>query len=369
MERLPELARDIGVDIALVSPEESVHAAAQYARKGAAPWVDRALDKVARGLGEKARNGGLALFLGAGVSIPAGLMSWSALIDRLAQELAVEEYDNSAAPLTLVDQAELIQHRKPRKFRKRVVQATAEAKRPSLLHALLAGLNCAEVVTTNYDQLYEEAVRAAGREVASVMPRQNARGVARWVLKMHGDVEDSTSIVLTRRSMVRYDATNRPSGAVLQSLLLTKHLLVVGASMTDDNIIRLAHEVDAYRTKYEAPIDGQAWEVGAVLDAAGDGIRQALWEGQFAWVDLTGRGSWLGWRMIELFLDRVAFHASRSSSWLLDSRFSSLLQDAVDGQLADRARELYESLPKGGSSKWAPLTKSLEGLGATGRHV
>ena len=45
---------------------------------------------------------------------------------------------------------------------------------------------------------------------------------------------------------MRFDA--RPAcGALLQSLLMTEHLLVVGVSLNDDNIVRLAYEVQAYR--------------------------------------------------------------------------------------------------------------------------
>ena len=71
------------------------------------------------------------------------------------------------------------------------------------------------------------------------MPWNSAHGADRWILKLHGDVDHVKQIVLTRRHMVRYDAANRPSAAVLQSLLLTKRLLAVGVSMTDDNVIRL----------------------------------------------------------------------------------------------------------------------------------
>ena len=84
----------------------------------------------------------------------------------------------------------------------------------------------------------------------SVLPWASAVGSERWALKLHGDVEHPDSIVLTRRHMLTYDAQNRPSAALLQSVLLTKHLLVIGTSLTDDNVLRLAYEVQAYRVHH-----------------------------------------------------------------------------------------------------------------------
>jgi hypothetical protein len=66
-------------------------------------------------------------------------------------------------------------------------------------------------------------------------------------------------------------------------------------------------------------------------------------------------------RELEVFLDAVAAHASRDSSWLLDERFSELLPEA-ERQLVRRARELWRALPAENSA-WAPLLKALSSLG------
>ena len=77
--RLHALASTEGVDIALVAPEAPVYAAAQYARQDLPSLLPEGLERSARELGEKAAHGQLALLMGAGVSIPAGLPSWPAL--------------------------------------------------------------------------------------------------------------------------------------------------------------------------------------------------------------------------------------------------------------------------------------------------
>ena len=161
--------------------------------------------------------------------------------------------------------------------------------------------------------------------------------------------------------MVRYDAANRPSAALLQSLLLTKTLLVVGASMTDDNVIRLAHEVQDYRRVHQPDADNT---FGTVLDVSNDQLRAQLWEKQLDWVSLFDPALGNGYRLQELFLDRVAFYASRDSSWLLDERFEGLLAEEGDRVLARTARQLLAALPSDPHGPWHPLRERLQGMGA-----
>ncbi len=361
VSRLTSAAQERDLDVALVTPDPAVYAAAQYARKDLPSPLPDELEDKARSLGAQARDGSLALFLGAGVGVPAGLPSWGRLVEKLAAEFGVRDFNQGSDELSVTDQAELIEKASEGQFQQRVAKIVLPFKRPSLLHALLAGLDCREVVTTNYDVLYETAVRASDRQISSVLPWTSAHGADRWILKLHGDVEHPTKIVLTRRHMVRFDAANRPSGSVLQTLLLTKQVLVVGASMSDDNVIRLAHEVQNYRTDHQ---EGLTEPFGTVLDVDGNHVRAQLWDGQLDWVSLAGTGLGHGARVVELLLDRVAFHASRDSSWLLDERFEGLLDDEQDRLLAREMRELYRRLPIGRpNSKWRPLVHRLEELG------
>ena len=233
-------------------------------------------------------------------------------------------------------------------------------ERPALSHCLLAALGCREVVTTNYDRLYETAVQASGRRTATVLPRQPAVGADSWVLKMHGDVENEKSIVLTRRQFVRFDATTRPAGALLQSIIMTRHLLLVGASLNDDNVVRLAHEVQAYREahKLKGPF-------GSLLDVNDDRGRRDLWSGQLEWLTMPGSSVAERARELEIFLDAVACLASTDQSWLLDVRFQGLL-DPQDRVIAKRARDLRDELT--GRPRFAELLSDLDARGGGTPH-
>ncbi len=360
VEALTRATRGLRLDVVLVTPDPAVFAAAQYARRRLTVELQPRLENLAREFGTAARDGQLALLLGAGVSAAAGLPTWQGLLEGLERGLRIS-YSARTKP-SEIDRAELIEREDKEGFQQLVADRTRKAERPSLLHALLAGLDCHEVVTTNYDLLYEQAVHGTGREITSVMPWNSAHGADRWILKLHGDIDHVKQIVLTRRHMVRYDAANRPSAAVLQSLLLTKRLLAVGVSMTDDNVIRLAHEVQAYREEHQKGAHGT---FGTVLDPDGDNVRKALWDGQLDWVQLEPASGMPGRRAQELFLDRVAAHAARDSSWLLDQRFEGLLESDEDRRLAEAVRKLYQRIPHRQGNKWTPLVQRLEELGAS----
>lgn len=353
---LHAVAADLGVDIALVTPDAAVHAAAQHLRRRMTEGVlTPELRVTARRLGEQARRGELALFLGAGVSIPAGLPSWEELLSRLSSG-----YPGTLDGLPALDQAELLERNVP-DFRKRVVAEVDGGHRPSLAHALLASLGCREVVTTNYDALYERAVEARGSQVARVLPGATTPEADGWVLKLHGDVSRPKSIVLTRRSFVRFDSTTRPAGALLQTLLMTRHLLLVGASLQDDNVVRLVHEVEDYREQHQ-----MAGQFGTLLDVAAAGPRRELWAQQIEWVTMPGTPYPETTRALEIFLDLVAHHASDDTCWLLDERFASLLATDAERDLAAHLRAARATM-KAGDPTWSRVASALDRFGATPR--
>ena len=139
-------------------------------------------------------------------------------------------------------------------------------------------------------------------------------------------------------------------------MLLTRHVLFVGASLNDDNVVRLAYEVDQYRQKYRL-----RGSVGTLLDVNDDQVRRRLWRGQLTWLTMAGGDIQERSRTLEIFLDAVAAHASLDSSWLLDQRFRALL-DADEG-LVRNARKLYQKALVAGP-EWERLADALAAFGA-----
>lgn len=294
--------------------------------------------------------------MGAGVSIPAGLPTWGGLLRQLATHHRVD-ITGGFDSLNALDQAQYLQSH-IENLGHDVSRIVGKNRTPALGHALLAGLGCTEAVTTNYDRLYEAAVKMQrGRSnVATVLPWEHPKSGKQWILKLHGDVENPDSIVLTRQQFVSFDANTRPAGALLQTLLMTRHVLFVGASLTDDNVIRLAYEVEQFRRHH-----GLKGSVGTLLDVDNDQVRRELWRGQLTWLSMSGATVPERSRTLEIFLDAVAAHASNDASWLLDERFNGLLD--IDKDLAQAARRLYKRAA-GAGPEWERLTDALVALGA-----
>ena len=358
LQCLTDIARAQHVDLALVTSNLAVHSAAQHFRREDPRFTSELTDAErasAKDLGMLAQQGHLALFIGAGVSMAAGLPSWDKLLKDLAREANIADADFKSLADSPLDQAELVWLNLQERLGPAVVEMVAGAEQVSLAHALLAGLNAGQVVTTNYDELYEHAVESTGRPRPAVLPREQAEPDRAWLLKMHGDIADEQSIVLTRRSFVRYDANSRPAGSLLQSLMMTKHLLVVGTSMSDDNVIRLAVEVDDF-LKSDA-------QFGTFLDVSAPSARTRLWEKRFRWLNCCGDDIAARVRRMEIFLDAVGMYAAKDASWLLDERFSGLLEPG-DEDIAKGARRISQRIRRSTSTLLWPLRDRLDDLGA-----
>jgi hypothetical protein len=363
LEALEGVVQEHEIDVVVVTPDRSVYAAVQHKRKSLRP--DDVEDAEQRRLGELAARGQLALMIGAGASIPAGLPSWEELIDQLGadQDPGVVAQIRRLAESPL-DQAELLSRLLSGKLGPAVVGAMHRTVRPSLAHALLAGLRTRETLTTNYDSLFERAVRAADANLElRTLPATVGDPSEHWLLKMHGSLDDPTSIVLTRSDFVRYDARVKPAASVLQAVALTRHMLMVGLSLKDDNVVRLLLEVDDYRT-HGREKSGEPF--ATLLDVSGDRARAALWEGKVRWLQMGAGKLPESARELEVFLDGVALHACQDATWLLDERFAGLLPTDPDRELAHDMRSLAQRVGERSRHHegWAALAEALEGFGA-----
>lgn len=182
------------LDLVICCASASDYAAFQHQRRShnSFPTLDADLREHGQRLAELARSGELALFLGAGVSMPAGLPSWWTLLVRLGERCGVTEAELLSLDSPL-DQAELLDKRlaaDSTDLTSAVKREFAGVSVPSLSHVQLAVLGCREVVTTNFDLLYDAALltrderlvagqaSAALREIRSLA--ENAGPASGW---------------------------------------------------------------------------------------------------------------------------------------------------------------------------------------------
>jgi hypothetical protein len=184
------------------------------------------------------REDNAAVFAGAGLSIPAGLVDWRGLLRDMANDIGLD-IDRET---DLVSVAQF--HVNERGGRHRINQAliTEFAERATLSenHNLLASLPIKTYWTTNYDTLIEQALRTAHkrpdvkstvRNLATTLPRRDA-----VVYKMHGDIAQPDAAIVTRDDYEAYGDTHRLFAAALQGDLVSKTFLFVGFSFSDPNL-------------------------------------------------------------------------------------------------------------------------------------
>ena len=304
----------------------------------------RALRDLAEELGERARRGQLAVFIGAGVSAAAGLPTWERLVDELAERSGFDEgFREGLYRLPPQDSAALLARELGRDEVEHFVEERFGPGPYALAHALIADLPVQEYVTTNYDPLVEIAAADIGRDL-KVLPFDEPAPGAPWLLKLHGDAAHPDSIVLTREEYLEFGDTRAALAGVLHSLLLTRHVLFVGTSMLDDDLIRIAHQV---RTAVQLPGASPGRQAGTVLALREDPVRAKLWERDVATVAITPAGtpSAEAARRLEVLLDLICCLATPPTGYLLDPAYRGLLDDD-ERRLADALTEMAEAVPE-----------------------
>jgi NAD-dependent SIR2 family protein deacetylase len=327
---------------------------------GAGSLLGTDLDDIADRLGQDVKQGGVALFLGAGVSRAAGLPTWQDLLTRLAPE----ELRSSPEFQDWVDYdpprgASRLKEVLGNDF-DGALRAALSTDSYGLTHGLLASLRVGEVLTTNIDQLYElAAVVPLLPKKLSVLPWKRMPDRPPWLLKMHGDL-DNADLVFTEEDYTNFEKDHGALGAVLQALLITRHLVFVGYSLRDKNFVDLAKEVATTLVLSGAPHT----LIGTVLtltDAPGDS--STPWGDSFQTFSVGDNDPEItnaDGRRLEIFLDRVAWRAAEDEwSWILDDRYWHLLEDGKERTFAEALKDLQ--IPK--AAKWNALRELLTDYG------
>ena len=365
------------LDIALVLDRDVPFAAAQHERLHAPdgspgtrhdPWpeLDGRTRLIADALASHAAAGKLVLFLGAGVSRGAGLPDWDTLLDALAADAGMDDYERKALRrLHVLDWARIVEGRLVQAGRPlgETVRQHIDAPRYSLGHSLLAALPVKEAVTTNYDDLFEQAAAAAGKPFA-VLPYQPAADQERWLLKMHGCVSHPEDIVLTRDDYLRYTDRRAALAGIVQALLITRHMLFVGFSLSDDNFHRIVDEVRK-AVRGEDDHSGVQGRFGTALLLRPDTLLEELWRDDLDLTPIATGGEEditeaSCARRLEIFLDYLLAKATSAVLPLLDHSFDGLLteeQRRIQGILLDLEGKVASTASD--SSAWEPIHELL----------
>lgn len=378
LPRLQESAD--GIDIALVLWDRRDVAAVQQRRTDEDfAGLSSDLRQRADSLGELAGQNRLSLFIGAGVSVPVGLPSWWDLLKDLAKQAGLPDIDWDEAKDPIVE-AQPIVDRLGNKFHAAVSKRVTTDKH-GIGHALLANLGVHQMVTTNYDACMEHALDLVLGKKYRVLTRSLVSSDIPWLLKLHGDVNRRDSIVLSSKQYEDHAKDYAATRGVVQSLMLTSHLVFVGFGMTDKGFLSLAEAVARVRRDAEAEAGPTLPTAGTVLALAPNPSVDSALAKQLDFICMTdglpsnsseevkNAAKQEGARLLEIFLDRIVWRAERShnlsAAYLLDDRYDSGLNDA-DRALKAALKRWESDVPASAreSAGWSTVASALSSLGA-----
>lgn len=187
------------------------------------------------------RQNKLVIFAGAGVSKSAGVPLWGELIDELKKELDLPQYETDFLKIP-----QLYKNlRKGKEYLERIKEILMDGcVLPNKIHESILDLKPCHIVTTNYDDLFEQAIANSNSSFFTVSKDEDLpfnRG-ERLLIKMHGDFK-SGNIVLTENDYLDYEKNFPLIRSYLMSIFASKLVLFVGFSFSDINLKFILRDV------------------------------------------------------------------------------------------------------------------------------
>lgn len=183
-------------------------------------------------------EGRAAIFAGAGLSVGAGFVNWSGLLNDVASELGVSITNTT----NFVDLAQYYvnENRNTSELSRTIINSFPTSTSSTENHRILSSLPIDTYWTTNFDKLIENSLENAGK-VCDVKSLPERLAISKsncnvCVYKMHGDVDNPDKTILTRDQFENYPRTHK---AFLNNFgydLANKTFLFLGLSFDDPNV-------------------------------------------------------------------------------------------------------------------------------------
>lgn len=181
-------------------------------------------------------------------------------------------------------------------------------------------------MTTNYDQLYQDAVGARKEGLTVIPGEEEVKADRPWLLKLHGSLGPGGGIVMTRDEYSDVAIRHGALLGLLQAMLLTRKMLFVGYSLADEDF----HSVISAVRK----VTGGRWKVGTALTLFKDPLFEELWSGDLDVIPMVSAQPSVdpsevasAARRLQIFLDLVGSQAADLNGFLLAPGYGGLLSD------------------------------------------
>ena len=218
--------------------------------------------QIPRSLIEAVRNRNAVLFTGSGISLPSGLPSAFAIAQRLVQLVheVDPEYTINPTGASFAAIATDLAALKGQEFLENAIKSIIDSPQgvfPSVAHKKAAIL-FDQILTTNYDSIFEDAVSLLGLPHLMVANEIDEEIPNKSIVKLHGSIDREGSLLLTENDVFMFDKSRSNLWEATLNILKSKVVVVVGASLHDPSIIRLFREAgDSLNGYFIAP---QLWK-------------------------------------------------------------------------------------------------------------
>ena len=229
-------------------------------------YNDKELQSIKQKIQEYQEKNKIVFFVGSGVSAISGMPNWKQLVIEIANKVGYklqkngDDYFISSNEYLKIPQIfyDSLAPSKKKNYFSFVRKKLNKKASTNTVHSLLMQINPYHILTTNYDNLLEQAAIETGR-VYSLINSDAAVSRAstqKYIIKVHGDFEKN-NFVLKEEDYLNYDENFKLIEALLKSILATNLVIFIGYSLGDYNIKLIQNwvkQVQVHSNSYIEPV-------------------------------------------------------------------------------------------------------------------
>ena len=203
---------------------------------------------------EKIDNNMLVVFVGSGVSKNTkGMSSWYDIIDKMACSIDYSRcefcshkkegcyntcnFKKEYSTDEFLKIPQYVYNKNPEMYN-RILRECIVNSSDSPFSSAIFELNPSHIITTNYDRLLEESDHIFRRQYDVIINDKDllCSNKSKYIVKMHGDLNQPESIVLKEQDYLEYSQKHVLVELFIKSLLTDHTFLFIGYSLNDYNI-------------------------------------------------------------------------------------------------------------------------------------
>lgn len=191
----------------------------------------------------------LVIFAGSGISLDSGLPLWGSLLEGIKKHLNEEIRGDDALKI-----AQLLYNEKGEKEYYDIVKELLykdSTEKYNHLHEMIFKLNPQHIITTNYDNFFEQIIENEGLDFSIVVKDEDLpyAKFKNLLIKYHGDFENH-NIILKENDYLEFSKLNTLKEIFVKSLFSNKIILFIGYSFSDINLKILSREIQYILKKH-----------------------------------------------------------------------------------------------------------------------